>query len=147
MIAALWKFFVKEPPVEEAPIAIEDDPWFWDFVPGDWSADPNWVAPKPEDLTWAVEHEYDHAKGMLEHERHFVDFTAWKKRKPLPPISALYRPRGLTKREQQAVDILELLEGDLKPTAKLAKKLKEIKKGERRVIFDAKGKMQEVKGA
>jgi hypothetical protein len=64
--------------------------------------------------------------------------------KPLAPKSALYIPRPLTKSESDAVALMDLFEG-ITPKAALKKKLADLKKGNRRVVFDANGKMKEVK--
>lgn len=64
--------------------------------------------------------------------------------RPLAPRSATYRPRGLSDVEKTAVELAELFQG-VALTPKLKAKLKEFQKGERRVVFDASGKMKEVK--
>jgi hypothetical protein len=61
----------------------------------------------------------------------------------LAPRSATFMPPRLTAAEKSAIQLVELVEGvKLKPS--LRKKVKEVKKGQRRVVFDADGKMREV---
>lgn len=71
---------------------------------------------------------------------------AWQERKPIAPLSALYVPRSLSEIEKHAVALVDLLEG-VKLKGKLRKKLVDYQKGSRRMTFDKKGKMKEVKGA
>jgi hypothetical protein len=78
----------------------------------------------------------------------FTNEEATSKHRPLAPISAFYMPPKLTPDEKKVVEIAELsylLETPIKIKPSLTKKVREFRKGGRRVYWDSKGRMKEAK--
>lgn len=73
-------------------------------------------------------------------------YTFENREGPIAPYSAVLVPRPLTRIEQEALAIADMLDG-VQVKSALKKKVKDLKKGPRRVIVQPNGKLKEVKGA
>lgn len=128
----------------------------------EWKFDPEWnFCASPEDIAWLLKPSdtWTPTKEEIEEaERQWdLPLDVIKEYKPIPPKSALWRPPNLEVDEKLAVELVEmfrqtekhLVKGSgftipkLKPALK--KRVADVQRGYRRVWFDDKGKMHEVK--
>lgn len=135
-------------PVEEPqPKAYSHDniDYFWGYGLEDEEFDPEFVASQvelPGDAAW---HERDRSWKEIEVSPR-EEFKVWEARKPIPPRSAVLAPPHLTHDEWELVRFLERVESlfdtpiktKLKP--ELRKKLKLVKKGYQKIVFETEPK-------
>lgn len=161
-LTSLVRYLKRVPPIqviiEEEPWELED-PYFalgfggvnWEQIKEDEKCHQEridriyerWIAGQAERKALRAEY------GELERtprEARDEFYTFEDRTGPMPPYSAVLVPRPLTRIEQEALAIADLLEG-VQVKGVLKKKVKDLKKGPRRVIVQPNGKLKEVKGA